>query len=1051
MIYKSVSVVPAPAPDADDSFPTEKGANKWLCKPLRLSLNPALLNKNESGETRLYAEGWVNATPTPSELADAIDAGFAYSCELRGPRKAGNFLASDVLSVDIDGGRRIEEILEDPLASGHLTILYPTPSHTEEEHRFRLIFALPRTIEDPAEMRAAARSLALRLNGDLVATDPARLYFGSRGSRPRVWDRGLTDAMLDELVRQGLDADSGMGDGREPDTTTSRLSLHPDRPVRTASGSTSRVEDLPGGTPVCCPYHNDTHPSAFVVVSATRGSKGIHCSTCAQTFWPAGTAFAHDFSDFDRTVEGAQLEFDRHRDWGPLAPYLGPQENFVRKGLEQASISFRDERHLRLDRIEKGITFIKSPKGTGKTECLKGALADRSPNDDASSVLVDGEAAGRSDRPAPLKGSVLLIGHRIALIRHSCERLGLECYLDREGKLTNQKQLGITWDSLHRLMGRGTMDHRGDPRRRGGKGRRDALAKFDTIILDESEQVLAHCLSDTIPCETRTRNFAIFRALLRRARRVIALDADLGFASFATLNRLVNEEMPVWAATRSHVIINRYKRGGRIQLFEDRDHLVADLHQALRDGRRVFVVSNARGRIDALAEGITVAFGNSIRQIKITSDTNTSEDVVRFISSPRVEALCYDVILASPTIGTGVDVSFEDDAPLIDTVYGFFMDSVTTHFDMDQQLGRVRHPGEVKVWVSPRRFRYDTSIDVVRSDIHRQNLFKSVLLRFEDGRPVYDMNDPLIEMAALILSRERASKNNLRHYFIEHKERQGFVVEVVEKDAHLSGEGEIVDRLGREMSIQKRTEILMAAEPLGYGAFRALEQRIRRNEEVTQAERCARARTKLELFYRARIAPEMITLDAEGRHRERVCLFEQILRTLESSEWSELRQRLSDAPANWGITARLQRDRTKAAELLLQLLGLTPVLNGGRFDPEVLVTSDDLQVFAKEILSLKPVVENLLGIEVRRDVGTKPMTQLNAVLRTTGLCCRNAGKTRARAVAGGRAIRHYRLDRDVLERMTALAQLRSRQEAWRTLYEIHNWDCSELEESIEEE
>ena len=64
-----------------------------------------------------------------------------------------------------------------------MTIFYPTPNHTPQHHRFRIIFALPRTITSAVEMAAAQRSLTLRLNGDPSATDAARLFYGSKGSR----------------------------------------------------------------------------------------------------------------------------------------------------------------------------------------------------------------------------------------------------------------------------------------------------------------------------------------------------------------------------------------------------------------------------------------------------------------------------------------------------------------------------------------------------------------------------------------------------------------------------------------------------------------------------------------------------------------------------------------------------------------------------------------------------------------------------------------------------------------------------------------------------
>jgi hypothetical protein len=309
------------------------------------------------------------------------------------------------------------------------------------------------------------------------------------------------------------------------------------------------------------------------------------------------------------------------------------------------------------------------------------------------------------------------------------------------------------------------------------------------------------------------------------------------------------------------------------------------------------------------------------------------------------------------------------------------------------------------------------------------------------------MDDPFIEMASLILSRQRASKNNVKQHFIEHKERQGYTVEIVSKNPDLSSEGAIIDRLGRELSEQKRIDTLMAAEPLPYREFRAIEKRIKHNGEVSQAERWSLARTRIERFYRAPISPEIITLDAEGRHRGRVRFFEGVLQALERSGWSETRKLLTEASAYPGIASRFRKSRTEAVHTALYFLGLPPILRDGQFDLEAMVTGDDLKAFSEEALRLKPTVENLLEIEVRRDVHTKPVAQLNAILKTMGLRCVNAGKTRAQTVADGRTIRRYRLDRDTFECMTALVAVRKLQDPWRAVYEVHGWDLQDLEEA----
>ena len=120
-----------------------------------------------------------------------------------------------------------------------------------------------------------------------------------------------------------------------------------------------------------------------------------------------------------------------------------------------------------------------------------------------------------------------------------------------------------------------------------------------------------------------------------------------------------------------------------------------------------------------------------MQQIVVTSDTIDSEEVKKFIVNVKDKALDYAVIWTSPSLGTGVDITFPDKAKHIDVVFGFFDTPITTHFDCDQQIARVRHPGAVKVWVSSQRFNFDTALDVVRRDILEKSLYVNTYQGFQ--------------------------------------------------------------------------------------------------------------------------------------------------------------------------------------------------------------------------------------------------------------------------------------------------------------------------------
>ena len=162
--------------------------------------------------------------------------------------------------------------------------------------------------------------------------------------------------------------------------------------------------DVPPKTPVHCPVHPDETASAFVIQNR-HGVNGAYCSTCAKSYWP-NTQRGEDY-DPDEFVSTAQAIAaaaavqsvpDAQLDWRAAT-----QEPFARFRVRIVSGQAAPTA------LQPGITFVRSDKGTGKTEALK-RLAAR-----------------------PVK-SVLLVGHRRSLIRGSCKRLNLRCYLDMNKK-----------------------------------------------------------------------------------------------------------------------------------------------------------------------------------------------------------------------------------------------------------------------------------------------------------------------------------------------------------------------------------------------------------------------------------------------------------------------------------------------------------------------------------------------------------------------------------------------------------------------------------------
>ena len=85
---------------------------------------------------------------------------------------------------------------------------------------------------------------------------------------------------------------------------------------------------------------------------------------------------------------------------------------------------------------------------------------------------------------------------------------------------TTPKRFGVCLDSLHKI--------------RIDEG-------YELVVIDESNQVLAHLLSETIASRgNQDRIYKVLREVVRRARHVVALDADLDYLTYNTLVRMVS-------------------------------------------------------------------------------------------------------------------------------------------------------------------------------------------------------------------------------------------------------------------------------------------------------------------------------------------------------------------------------------------------------------------------------------------------------------------------------------------------------------------------------
>jgi len=174
---------------------------------LHFAINPGLIDNIVAEDKRLYCDGFMNTEGSPEELAEAVGSvGWAVCAQLSGPRCTKNFLQSNLGFVDIDEAESVEAVLKHPFVEQYAWVAHTRVSHAPDRPRLRVGFCLPRVITDAKEMAAVLRSLALRVGGDLAATDATRICFGNRAAECFLLEGGIPEPLLDELIAQSLDS-----------------------------------------------------------------------------------------------------------------------------------------------------------------------------------------------------------------------------------------------------------------------------------------------------------------------------------------------------------------------------------------------------------------------------------------------------------------------------------------------------------------------------------------------------------------------------------------------------------------------------------------------------------------------------------------------------------------------------------------------------------------------------------------------------------------------------------------------------------------------------
>ncbi|MGG6284559.1 plasmid replication protein, CyRepA1 family [Leptolyngbya sp. AN03gr2] len=330
---------------------------------------------------------------------------------------------------------------------------------------------------------------------------------------------------------------------------------------------------------------------------------------------------------------------------------------------------------------QAGAIFLKSPKGTGKSYQLANIVK---------------EAIDKDRR-------VLNITHRINLGKALCQDMGLP-WIDDLTSPTNS--FGLCIDSLH-------------PESKAKINIADYAGA--TVVMDEIEQLYEHLLNSRT-CKNKRGEIlktlrGLFQFVIMTGGRIVFADADLSDYSIRFFHELMGE-----VQTEIFVVHNAYSEGGyRAVVFDQPapNHLLNEVAAAFRDTAADEDTGKPKARLyvacDAQKHGsqngtinLEAWFGKKFpnaRILRIDSNSLGDKDHPAYKCIDRINEiiLAYDIVITSPSVGTGVSIGSNDRAkeptPLFGAVIGVF-NGVIAENSIRQALMRVRNLSVPRfVWV----------------------------------------------------------------------------------------------------------------------------------------------------------------------------------------------------------------------------------------------------------------------------------------------------------------------------------------------------------------
>ena len=592
---------------------------------------------------------------------------------------------------------------------------------------------------------------------------------------------------------------------------------------------------------------------------------------------------------------------------------------------------------------------IKSAKGTGKTKLLEKIVA---------------EAVARNQK-------VLVIGHRVQLVQELCQRFGLK-YITETNSESPDKLLGLGLciDSLHP----------------------NSKANFNPetwsdgiVIIDEIEQVIWHGLNSNTCRQNRVEILRCFKTLMQNVLggvgQVFIADADLSDISIDYLSALAGIKVEPF------IIQNDWLPGEEEawQIFNYSEttpkRLIADLHKHIREGGKPMVCLSAQKLTSKWGTRALEAYLKKqfpqLKILRIDSESLAEPNHPAYgcIKSLNQVLPKYDIVLASPSIETGVSIDIQGH---FTSVWGIAQ-GVQGATSVCQSLGRVRENIPRYLWVANSGFNKvgngSTSITSLLNSEERLTQLNIRLLQQSDFDSLDDLEvnfqpESFLCWAKMAV-RFNAGMNKYRESVLEFLQKEGHQIreistEVLSDNSEAEKSSETPTEVNNfqeviatviKQNYQSECEAIATAKNISLSEYEKLKKRLSKPIEKQREQR----KFQLMLRYNIPITTELVEKDDEGWYEQlELHYFMTVGRAYLGVRDKKVAKKLLDLGKGNIFIPDFNNCLLGATIGVMELLKIPLLLKDKK--RELKNIDPDLQLLGKTALSNRTEIKTILGI-----------------------------------------------------------------------------------------